>query len=515
MPDPLLWLIPRKADWPREVLLKAAVEIPIQFNGAAAGTAIVPAGSKVKLVNILEDSVVIDYDGNTTKVPLASTDLKDQAAAALQRANAARKTAQMAAQAPSKQTGAPSPSASPQNTDAENMGPAPEDELTISNGPFVHPGLMHNEEDFKRMRTHFGQEPWASGYKKLLANSHASLGWKQNPQEIVVRGSGPDVRLPQNYPALYHDIAAAYACALRWKISGDPAYAKKSVEIMNVWSSTLKQITGSTDACLAAGIYGYQFANAAEIMRTYRGWKPEDFARFQKMMLDVFYPINKRFLERHNGTKIDHYWANWDLCNMCSMLAIGVLGDKRGLYNDAVRYFKHGAGNGSIRCAVYYVHPGGLGQWQESGRDQGHNTLGISLMGAFCEMAWKQGDDLYGYDNNRFLTGCEYVAKYNLGYDVPYKPYSNCDVKQEIISDNGRGTMRPGWELVYNHYVKRKGLSAPFTKEITEKVRPEGGGGDYGPNSGGFDQLGYGTLTATLDAHVAPQKDTPRTSAHW
>jgi hypothetical protein len=29
-------------------------------------------------------------------------------------------------------------------------------------------------------------------------------------------------------------------------------------------------------------------------------------------------------------------------------------------------------------------------------------------------------------------------------------------------------------------------------------VRPEGGGGDYGPNSGGYDQLGYGTLMATL-----------------
>jgi hypothetical protein len=34
---------------------------------------------------------------------------------------------------------------------------------------------------------------------------------------------------------------------------------------------------------------------------------------------------------------------------------------------------------------------------------------------------------------------------------------------------------------------------------MAEKVRPEGGGGDYGPNSGGFDQLGYGTLTATLE----------------
>jgi hypothetical protein len=28
---------------------------------------------------------------------------------------------------------------------------------------------------------------------------------------------------------------------------------------------------------------------------------------------------------------------------------------------------------------------------------------------------------------------------------------------------------------------------------------PEGGGGDYSLNSGGFDQLGYGTLMHTLD----------------
>ena len=29
-------------------------------------------------------------------------------------------------------------------------------------------------------------------------------------------------------------------------------------------------------------------------------------------------------------------------------------------------------------------------------------------------------------------------------------------------------------------------------------MRPEGGGGDYGGASGGFDQLGHGTLTYTI-----------------
>lgn len=31
--------------------------------------------------------------------------------------------------------------------------------------------------------------------------------------------------------------------------------------------------------------------------------------------------------------------------------------------NDAVMYFKNGAGNGSIEKAVYFLHPGYLGQW--------------------------------------------------------------------------------------------------------------------------------------------------------
>jgi hypothetical protein len=218
------------------------------------------------------------------------------------------------------------------------------------------------------------------------------------------------------------------------------------------------------------------------------------------MMLTVFYPINHNFLTRRERC-IAHFYANWDLCTMMSILAIGVLCDNREYYNEAVNYFKHGAGNGAIGNAVYHIHENGLGQWQESGRDQGHASLGIALMGAFCEMAWSQDDDLYGYDDNRFLKGAEYVAKYNLGEDVPYTTYTNClGVNQPQISSSGRGNTRPIWELVYNHYVLRKGLSATFSAKFAAKIRPEGGGGNYGPSSGGYDQLGYGTLLYTQDS---------------
>jgi hypothetical protein len=42
-----------------------------------------------------------------------------------------------------------------------------------------------------------------------------------------------------------------------------------------------------------------------------------------------------------------------------------------------------------------------------------------------------------------------------------------------------------------------KGLYAPNSQRFAETLRPEGGGGDYGTNSGGFDQLGFGTLAFT------------------
>jgi len=362
---------------------------------------------------------------------------------------------------------------------------------------FVHPGLLHTGQDFTRMHTKVAQgaQPWSAGWQRLVDNRHASLGWQPRAQSMVYRGR--DGVHPENYSVLFNDAAAAYALALRWKVSGDAAYADRAVQVLNAWGATLTGIGGNSDRFLASGIYGYQLANAAEMLRGYKGWKPADVARFQHMMLSVFYPMNHDFLVRHNGARVDHYWANWDLANMSSMLAIGVLTDRHDIYREAVNYFRHGAGNGAIEHAVWKLHGGGLGQLQESGRDQGHSMLDIALLGAFCQMAWNQGDDLFGYDDNRVLKGAEYAARYNLGQDVPYISYSNSDVTQPGISPASRGNTRPVWELIYNHYVVLKGLKSPAVAEFAAKVRPEGGGGDYGPNSGGFDQLGYGTLTYT------------------
>src|SRR5699024_536870 len=156
--------------------------------------------------------------------------------------------------------------------------------------------------------------------------------------------------------------------------------------------------------------------------------------------------------------------------------------------------------NGSLPHAVPFVYEDeGLAQWQESGRDQAHTVLGIGLMGAFCEMAWQQGHDCYGALDDRFLKAAEYVAKYNLGEEVPFTPYTWQSgpittaphvgwQTHTSISAAARGHVRPVWELLAGHYVGRRGLSAPWVSRMAETTRVEGGGGQYGPNSGGYDQ---------------------------
>ena len=362
---------------------------------------------------------------------------------------------------------------------------------------FKHPGLLHTDEDFSRMKSKVDSQssPWVDGWKLLLANKHASLQHVSKPHKEVYRGY--DGKHPQNFGHLYDDAASAYTLALRWKISGDDSYAQASVAILNGWA-VLGSIGGTSDKYLASGIYGYQMANAAEIVRAYSGWQPHDFAAFNSMMLRVFYSMNHDFLVRHNGRDVDHYWCNWDACNMASMLAIGVLTDRADIFDEAVTYFTCGAGQGSIHRAVCTIHPDEhVGQWQESGRDQAHCMLGVGLLSTTAQMAWSQGVDLFGYADNRLLRGAEYVARYNLGNDVPYTAYTYGSVVQKAISSGSRGQLKPMWELLYNHYVKVANQPAPYIEQFAAKVRPEGGGGNYGPNSDGYDHLGYGTLTFT------------------
>lgn len=358
--------------------------------------------------------------------------------------------------------------------------------------PLVHPGGLHTRADLERMRTNVlaGNSPWIDGWRELLRDPQAQSNWKP-----AARPNLGDSRQRADL-----DAHAAYLNALRWYISGDTNHAECAVRICNAWSGAVDQIPSGGDIPGLSGIPFFNFALAGELLRIYPGWQAADFSRYTNMMVKYFYPQCHDFLENHAGRCDSYFWANWDACNIGALLAMGVLCDDRRIFTEGVEYFKSGKGMGSISNAIPFLHAPNFAQWQESGRDQPHAQLGVGLLGSACQVAWNQGVDLFGYADSRLLAGAEYVAKCNLSYpaaEIPYTFYDNCaNARQHAISINGLGRVdRPVWELIYNHYVVRRRLAAPYVTATTKLVRPERGNGDH---------FGYGTLTFTLDAAASP-----------
>ena len=346
--------------------------------------------------------------------------------------------------------------------------------------PFVHPGVLHTRPELERMKrsVNSGIEPWKGGFEKLAADSFSAADWRiRGPFEMSSR----DSRDLTHHTEFWTDSNAAYQNALMWFITGEEAHAMKSAEILDAWSTTLKEIKGR-DAILAASLYGDKLVNAAEILRyTYKGWTPQETEQCSHLFRDILYPVIKDFATFANGT--------WDTGCIKTMMGFGIFLDDRTMFDRAVDYYRHGSGNGSLTHYILFD----TGQCQESGRDQQHTQLGIGHLVEACEIAWSQGIDLYSLDDNRLLKGLEYTAKYNLGNDVPFTPYTD-PAKQSpatVISEQGRGRLRAIWEMAWNHYGVRKRLPAPYTRQAAEKLRPEGPGFQA-------DHPGYGTLLFTI-----------------
>ena len=135
----------------------------------------------------------------------------------------------------------------------------------------------------------------------LHTHAYAQSGVQTYPVETIVRGGGSG----ENYINAARGATMAYQNALRWKIEDNKACAQTAVRILMAWARTTKQITGNSDQCLAVGLYGYQFAQAAELMRDYEGWAATDFEKFKQWMLDVWYTPAIGFLRVRNAT-----WEN-------------------------------------------------------------------------------------------------------------------------------------------------------------------------------------------------------------
>ena len=372
-------------------------------------------------------------------------------------------------------------------------GSAVSQEKEKSNG-FVHPGLLHTQQDLERMRDAINNEnsPISDGFKVLQESKYSQHNYQLRGPSVEW-GRAPNVAMGQ----AVDDATAAYQNALMWCITGNKKHADKAAEILNRWSTTHQRMVG-VDGVLAAGLQGLKFVNAAELLRhTDSGWPEEQAVQCERWFRNAIYP------------KIEHYAyfanGNWETAALQTNVAIAVYCSDREMFESTMRYAVNGCGNGSIPNVVIDES----GQCQETTRAQHYAQLGLGTLANAVEIAWNQGVDLYGWNNNRLMQGFEYTAKYGLGHDVPYRHYLDRTGKYGLegrhqhytkISTVSRGNFYAIFERPYNHYAKRRKLSVPFSEQVVERKRPEGFNHDH---------VGLGTLTHFRDPPTGEEPLTP------
>lgn len=430
---------------------------------------------------------------------------------------------------------------------AQAQGTPASDAYSTNRG-FRHPGGLHTQEDFDRVKAQLaaGNTKVVQAYNVLKNAAYAQPTATSSPVATIVRGGGSG----ENYINAARGATMAYQNALRWKIEGNTACADNAVRILMAWANTTKNITGNSDQCLAVGLYGYEFAQAAELMRDYEGWTPTNFEKFKRWMLDLWYPKAIGFLRYRNGTWENsgkwwqapgHYWSNWGLCNALCVISIGILCDDVFIYNQGMSYFKYDQvgtfrhprtdnpikndglteflGNLVVTVADSELETGAygqLGQMNESGRDTGHSAMALGLAIDIAKVGWNQGDDLFAYMNHRLAAGIEYVAAQtqsvqNLpwtNYHYASSGYYYSDSRAWLMTEPALGAqMRPYWGTVIGIYEGVKGVAMPFSEQSYEQMGIDAGG--QGSTSGGYDHLGYSVLMNTRDVQLRPATEVP------
>lgn len=359
---------------------------------------------------------------------------------------------------------------------------------------FVHPGGLHTLADLDRVKAKVaaGEQPWKDAWDAFIRDGKAQSGYVASPQ-TQMGGSGYRQQAAR-------DARAAYYNAIRWYISGDTQYAECSRRILNAYTAKINTYDWSELFMLPLT----DFALAGEVLRIYPGWPASEFTAFQTM-IGNHYTLLRDWLAWDVGGCPNMKPASWTGPAVTALIYVGILCDRRDWYDEAVYHYKYGPhqDHGIITNAIPFVYDAeGIAQPEESGRDQSHNQLGMYYFAIGCQAAWNQGDDLYGFADNRLLKGMEYNARFNLGYDVPYTPYNDCvNSNMCYISYGVRGALIwPGYEMVYNHYCVLKGIDAPYIKTMTTIMRPEWGSDDC---------FGYGTLLYTLSSAASTYATTP------
>ena len=282
--------------------------------------------------------------------------------------------------------------------------------------------VSRGQLDFLKAKIAAGEQPWAGIADALKRQSYASPTYKAKPVPNVICGpySNPSVGCADEWK----DGMAAYAQAMLWYVTGDEAYAKNAIAIMNAWSSTLKGHSNSNGP-LQQGWAGAMWPRGAEIIRhTYNGWAAADIARFETMLRTQYLP------GVINGSGAN---GNWELTMIDAAIGIAVFLDDKAAFDKAVTMWRQRvpayfylssdgpkpvpAPRGSTNWQGATVYMDGIAQ--ETCRDLTHTQYGIASAMYVAETALIQGVDLYKEQEKRLATTVEFHAAFLDGVSPP------------------------------------------------------------------------------------------------
>lgn len=353
---------------------------------------------------------------------------------------------------------------------------------------FQHPGLLNNKVELDDIKAKvIGRvEPYWDSYNKMIASTYGKLTYTHQAFAEVQCGSynNPNVGCNQ----IVENGIAAYTHALLWYITGNKAYAIKSIQIINAWSAVYQKNTESNSRLVVSWSAPW-YTNAAEILRASdSGWSETEIEQF-KGMLRRFLPYTLD--ETMPGN-------NWVMCAIEAHMSIAIFLDDNALFDQAcVRWrqrlptYIYDTKDGLVPItmpgrtaaqtyntwrddAVSTAFISGLGM--ETCRDLGHLKLGFNSLMYAGEMAYQQGVDLFTPEKNRIANFLELHAAWMLG-EVAV-PSNICGGKVRVAEPDANGIKPPtgggatSFEIAYNHIANRLKVELPITSRMNSMNRP-------------------------------------------
>ena len=353
---------------------------------------------------------------------------------------------------------------------------------------FIHPGSILTTSDLNRIKQHIDNhdEPWYSSWKLLQADPFGNLSRTANPSTEIGGSDGTRQRSAG-------DAYAALLDAIQWHVTGDTKYATHAVSLLSAWGNKVQTANAelfqfpSRTMCIAAEMLRYEDGSF------YEGWNANDLNTFKNMVRTVLYPACK-------SQALNNTMPSWSAPASTAVMAAGILLDDSVIYQEGVAFYRSTSIAGSVYNTIVNE-----GQIKEMGRDNVHAMLALNDLAQMAQMAWSQGDDLYGEGDNRLLKGFEYFCTYNLGHeDLAYTPVTSADGSSTwyyISTHNNGFRLAPDghcYEAVYHHYKEIKHLDMetlyPRLTAFAKLARPETE----------QENLGFGTLLFTIDAATSP-----------